>query len=51
MEEMWIARDKDGKLIMYEKNHSKINLQSNGHWVDGSDFYLKKVSRSAMVGR
>lgn len=42
MEEMWLARDKDGKLIMYEKNHSKINLQSNGHWVDGSDFYLKK---------
>ena len=34
---------KNGELIMYEKNHSKINLQSNGgHRVDGSDFYLKK---------
>ena len=51
MKEMWIARDKNGELIMYEKkNHSKINLQSNGgHRADGSDFYLKKVSRSKMV--
>ena len=42
MEEMWIARDKDGELVMYEKEPLKVNLQSNGHWADGSDFYLKK---------
>ena len=40
--EAWVSRDKDGGIAMSEKNHSNINLQSIGHWVDGSDFYLKK---------
>lgn len=38
--EMWLARDKNSELAMYEEKPSKINIQSNGHLVDGVNFYI-----------